>query len=198
MVTSPDLALRTVLPFVDPTGGPRVYQTSVADAQGEFVLHLAQTSGTAQAPECLVMATSATPQASSVPVAGGMADEQEVSSTTIDTLPLAAVERVFASTQLTSQAFQAIAFIEPAPILAWELHDEARYNGVDDLALLHTSSGLGQAADCFPNDALHQLGRRGSANASAIVVDGLDPSLEGDLTTWDALLGHGDPKNGRT
>jgi len=30
----------TLVPYVDPAGGPRVYQTSVADTQGEFVLHM--------------------------------------------------------------------------------------------------------------------------------------------------------------
>jgi hypothetical protein len=82
--------------FVDPSGGPRVYQTQVSDAHGAFVLDVVNNS----APQESTVAASSTP----VVVADLAVDESRPASVIeplTSPLPVAIVEQIFSDLQMT-------------------------------------------------------------------------------------------------
>jgi hypothetical protein len=140
-------------PYVDPTGGLRVFQTQVSDGHGAFVLQVENgvvdgggwtvdggkgTNGVSQANVVqAVNAPSASPSAS--------------------LLPLVAVEQVLGSLEHASQVVQDSAFIQPGVILTSESSDQSP-STVRDLAVMQGPLGADQS-EWLPGDWLMQLGQ---------------------------------------
>jgi hypothetical protein len=192
----------TIMPFVDPAGDSRVYQTSVADAQGEFVLHVAQVPGGTEAsePDVIIAALPKSPNSSFVTAqtaagvsdsGGGVSDGQQVSAGS-GALSLPVVERVFGDSRQISQALQNSAMMEPAAILAWIATGEASDCSVSDLAFLQTPNGINQAAEWLPNYGLAPVGQAARQGQPGMVTGLVDEealgSDNGDLASFEAAL----------
>jgi hypothetical protein len=129
---SPTTAL-TFLPYTDPNGGLRVFQTQVSDASGAFVIH----ESTERAPSTTVVAQSLTSRdstdashAESTPTNATLAPQ------VVATLPLAIVDQVLGELGQTAAAWllpaaniqQPTAFVA-LPLeddLTWLWHDAAK------------------------------------------------------------------------
>ena len=101
----------TLVPYVDPAGGMRVYQTQVSDAQSAFVLHPAETAlGVEPGLPGLVTIGSTSSDTSTVvfvspQVSASVVSVESVSSST-SVLPVAVMEQVFGSMEATAQVVQ--------------------------------------------------------------------------------------------
>jgi hypothetical protein len=182
----------TIMPYADPAGGSRIYQTSVADAQGEFVLHIAQAPGGTEASElgvinaalpksaCSLVATAQTATAVGDTGDGGVSDGQQAASTLSPALFMAVVERVFGDSRQINQALDDSAMMEPAAILAWIATDEASDCSVSDLAFLQTPNGINQDAEWLPKYGLAPVGQAAQQG---------QPSMANRLLEEEALSG---------
>jgi hypothetical protein len=181
------------MPYVDPAGDSRVYQTSVADSQGEFVLHIAQVPGgtVASEPDVIIAALAKSPNSSFVTaqtvaavsnsLGSGVSDGQSGGSTLISALSMVVVERVFGDSREINRALGDSAMMEPAAILAWAAIYDAGDCGVGDLALLQVPSGINQAAEWLPKYGLAPVGqpaRHGQPGTVTGLVD--EEALSGD------------------
>jgi hypothetical protein len=104
----------TILPFVDPAGGPRAFQTQVADSQGTFVLHVAD--GEKEAAD------------TSDPDGMGRSSlvQTVISSTVADNtsvLPSAVLEEVFGNLGRTGPV-QDNSFLQPAALVSLEFGNQ--------------------------------------------------------------------------
>jgi len=185
----------TLVPYVDPTGGAGVYETSLLGAGGEFILHPAATSAglepgvpglvtiAAQAPVAggLMMVSQAA-AAVSVPAVPSSFDVQAASRAASSALALAVVEEVFAGLAETAQWVQETALVQPGVILTSESNDQGTTTRVRDLALSVSNLAPGESpganyntAEWLPGDWLASLGqtsRRGLLASAADPVDG--------------------------
>jgi hypothetical protein len=173
-----------VVPYADPSGGVRVYQTSLFDSQGEFILHQVQTPAGMEpgAPGLINIAAQAPVQSESTLV---LQSDAAISlpagpSTIFDVLqsppglglaavssvPLAVMEQVFGSMEHAAAALQGSALGQPAAILTVEAPDQSP-TSIRDLALLHVPLGAAQN-DWLPNDGEATLG--GTARRDLLVA----------------------------
>jgi hypothetical protein len=126
----------TFVPYVDPAGGLRVYQTEVSDAQGAFVLHETVDRGEVpvEASQLTVHAAESQSTAlSSAAPAGSL-------------LPLTVVEQVIQDLALIAADWQlpmGSSFVQPGAILDVESSEQTP-NGPRDLALLQ-AAGIAKA-----------------------------------------------------
>jgi hypothetical protein len=154
----------SLVPQVNPKG-PRAFQTEVADAQGAFVLHTAQTNtGSSLALPAQVTVTGqevAVPAGEVLPTPVTVASppEETVSTkelvgpistfdiqqsaalaaiqATANALPLTVVEQVFG--EPVQHVAHESALAQPSPIFSWEENDLA-LQGIRDLAFFQTSA----------------------------------------------------------
>jgi len=141
----------TLVPYVDPTGGPRVYQTSVADTQGEFVLHAAQTAaGTEPGAPGLVTIAAQTPNA------GGSSLEQ------------------------TAQVLQASALVQPGAILASESCDQTP-SAIRDLDVMQAPVAMAKPDWLADDELVYwaQTAQRGLPTSAADLLDSAAPGPDG-------------------
>ena len=111
----------TLVPYVDPTGGMRVYQTQVADAQSAFVLHPAVTpAGIEPGAPGLVEIGGQTPSVEIGALVTGSVgqstfDVQQpavANLATANALPVALMEQVFGSMEQAA-VMQEITLVQP-------------------------------------------------------------------------------------
>ena len=127
----------TVVPYVDPSGGLRVYQTQVSDALGSYVLHTAQTplgtepgepglvtiAGTAGPESSWVFAGTAVSASSAESVSTYEVQQTAVGgslSASAGALPAALMEQVFGSLVQAAVVLQESAMVQPGAILQTE------------------------------------------------------------------------------
>jgi Cohesin domain len=180
----------TLVPYADPSGGMRVYQTQVSDAQSAFVLHPAVTSmgvepgqpgmvtiGSSSSDNTTVLVS---PQVvSSVAMAGSVSEAQLTSmSASSSVLPLAVMEQVFGGMEATAQLMQESVAIQPGAILTSESSQRST-SGVRDLALLQSPLVTGQP-DWMSEDSLAYLGQTAGRELTARSADLLAGGEEGD------------------
>jgi len=142
----------TLVPYVDPAGGVEVYETSLLGAEGEFILHPAQTpAGTEPGAPGQVTIDSRPLAASN----GAIGIENQLDLMPAAVLPSSAppgnefsaiVEQVFgdlAQTGANRLLPTAYGFVQPAAILTSEPNDQSP-TGVQGLALLQGPAALSQ------------------------------------------------------
>jgi hypothetical protein len=154
-----------------------VFQTAVADAQGEFVLHVSQALGAMEPPEPHLAANSPTANGglfvaaqsdASMPVAGDVADGQPAYSMTASTLPLAVVEQVLGNSEQSNKALGESAVIEPGAIFNWQPPEQMRTNMIRDLASWQALIGVNQTSQWTPDGVWTWLNQVSSSNSEAL------------------------------
>jgi hypothetical protein len=180
----------TIVPWVNPTGGVRPYQTALADAQSHLVLHTAETPfGTEPgAPGLVTIGQLAFVEGARVPqsLATQITDVAAI-TTAVNALPMAVVEQVFSGLEQAAQLAQDSAMVQPGAILTTESSEQGDH-GVRDLALLQASAGAGQTAEWLPEDMLAYLGHakgRRLLDADDQLTDAADGE---DLTGLEAYF----------
>jgi hypothetical protein len=198
LLPAPALSL---VPYVDPAGGPHTYQTSVADAQGEFVVHVTQAPGVLEpaTPE-VVGITGQTPNVANEPVGPSTFDVQQpvvaTSTASQNVLPLAVVDKVFSGLDQVQIVLQDSTLVQLGAMLASE-SDAQSSNEVRDLTLLRTPAGVPQP-EWLPDDYLAFLGQPARRGQPAMVADLLNDAalgLENDnLGGFDAVFARANGK----
>jgi len=197
-----------LVPYVDPAGGAGVYQTSLLGAEGEFVLHPAQTpAGLEPGALGLVTIAAQTPSAGgslfpmsqaeaavSAPAGSSAFDVQnaaaEASTAVSSALPLVVLEQVFGSLKQTAQVVQYGAFVQPRAILTLRPRDQAA-SGVSDWAVLQAPAGIAKLG-WLSDDELAYPGQNAQYGLLISVADLLDSAAPppdcGDLAGLEAYF----------
>jgi hypothetical protein len=189
----------TLVPYVDPTGGMRVYQTQVSDGQGSFILHPAETTlGVEPGTPGMVtigehgsglVGMMAVPgaSASSVTVSGAL-EAQAGAMATASVLPVALMEQVFGTLEQTGVVAPDGTFVQPGVILSTESSERGPSVGVRDLGVQQVQLG-GSPAEWLPEDSLAYLsqGGRGLLMTESPGADGMDQD-GADVNALDAVF----------
>jgi hypothetical protein len=176
-------AVLTIVPCVDPAGGPRLYQTSLQSAEGELVLNPAGVAaGVAPGAPGLVTIT---PQALAVSslVTASQSEGAKIALNGFDSQFPAEPGKLMANSGLPP------AVLEEA---RWSVEgDMESPNAIRDLAFLQETAGLDQAAEWLPKIGLadrSQAPQRSPSSLNAGLFDQLDSGLEDDLAGLEAPL----------
>jgi len=157
----------TLVPYVDPAAGPRVYQTSVADTQGEFVIHLETGKGPVDGLDSARRTSNIAPTVDSAHRTSHIEPALDFGLWTSDfgaipdiepspsALYLAVAEQVFGDLEQTRQLMQYSALAQLSVILASESNEQPA-NEVCDLALLQAPAGV-PPAEWLPEEPLAHL-----------------------------------------
>jgi hypothetical protein len=188
----------SLVPYVDPTGGLRVYQTQVADAEGLFVLHPAVTASGVEpgSPGLVTIENPVVAQDGPIVVTGGAVTN--VASVTVsgavegtataaaNVLPAALVEQVFGNLEQTGVVTPDGTYVQPGVILSTEAGD--RGTGVRDLAMLQVQTGT-MGSEWLTDESLAYLGQsgRGLLLSGGVLEDGLAQDGD-DLSALDAVF----------
>jgi Cohesin domain len=190
----------TLVPYVDPTGGLRVYQTQVSDGQGAFVLHPAETalgvepgaagvvtigaSAVGAGGGAIVVSSGTEPSVATV--SGTVAQPGGMASASV--LPAVLVEQVFGNLEQTGVVAPDGTLVQPGAILSTESSERGVSVGVRDLSVLQGQTGLAPA-EWLPEDSLAYLGLsgRGQLLSGTSSEDGLDQD-GADLGALDAVF----------
>jgi hypothetical protein len=116
----------TIVPFVDPAGSQRVYQTSLQSPEGALVWHVAATSPGINA---------------EVPLLGS-----------VEALPVLPADVSFIKQETAPRIVSDGAVVQPAAIFAAQPSEEGVDHGIRDLALLQASAVSGQTAEWLPDE----------------------------------------------
>jgi len=193
---APTTAL-TLVPYVDPAGGPRMYQTSVADNQAEFVIHMESGQRPADGTTAPDNALDIEHRTSNIGPGVDIAHRTSRIEPTPDLGPSpnslsgAVVEQVFgdpAQPAAYSLPPTAYSFVPPSAVLTSE-SDEQATNAIRDLALLQAPFAMSQPS-WLSDDSLAYLGQSSrrlllTPNADLLAADG--GSSEPDWDDFSAL-----------
>jgi hypothetical protein len=174
----------TIVPYVDPTGGMRVFHTQVSDGQGAYVLEV-DNGGVVDGGQRTVeggRAPGGASQASVAPV---------VDAPSANLLPMAAMEQMLGGTEHASLVVQDSALIQPGIILTTAPNDQTP-SQVRDLAAVQGSVGT-EPSEWLTEDWLAALGQPTSQGLgmtrSGATQDGLIGGMdELDLAGLDAYF----------
>jgi hypothetical protein len=138
----------TIVPYVDPAGSSRVYQTSVSDAAGGFVIEVVNAPpmpGNAIAPEVSLAAVTAL----GLPSANSVADiTGAIAEINPSTLPSSVVEQVFSALEMSVQAGGTA--LQPSAMLLQELNDPATETIRDQSSAMPALAGSLKLWDGWP------------------------------------------------
>jgi hypothetical protein len=148
----------TIVPFVDPAGAQRVYQTALQSPEGALVWHVATTSAGINAVVPL-------------PSVEALAPAADVS---------------FIKQEAAPRIVSDSAVVQPAAILAAQSSAEGVDHGIRDLALLQASLASGQAAEWLPDDLAGWLSDSERVSGSSPVCSA-GTKLAEDGTTLDVI-----------
>jgi hypothetical protein len=185
-------AVLTIVPCVDPAGGPRLYQTSLQSAEGELMLNPAET-GTGAAPGAPGIVTIA-PQALVVSslVTAGQSEGAKNALNSFDSQFPAVPGKLLATSSLP------LAVLEETT-LSVEGNTESG-NAIRDLAFVQEAAGLDQTAEWLPQDGLADRGqtaRRSPSSIDAGLFDELASIFEDDLAGLEVPLARARNGEGR-
>jgi hypothetical protein len=185
----------TLVPWVDPSGGMRVFQTQLSGPEGEFILHQSVTPSGVEPgePGQVTIAEFSSPlsppgrgvggegYASAFDVTPTAAPVTEASS--VSTPPQALMEQVFGNLDQTGQVARDSAQVQPGVILNSQ-------TGIQSLETNHDLAILAVPAsqpDWVSDDYLAYLSRAARRGLPNVTFDLLDSATTADGTDADAV-----------